>query len=252
MPTDRTKQLVYELDAWYRGHKLRQKDLAAELGLTAQALSEILSLRNRPSSEATLRIVEFLETETMKPHFDDPPGTIDPEEPKTLHQAKEMLSALRAELKSKPTAITAPPLGPWDVVVPEDPVMPATPPPAIPPPATSPTTSVRAKSGFANLSTPDLLANLKAARAVGNNADNVRRLLAEVEARGIMDCSYSTQSPAKPTLRFPTSATTPAAVQAVFDNASMSDLRQMLQTEKDTNLKTVIFKEIKRREQSLR
>jgi hypothetical protein len=100
MPNDRTKQLVYELDSWYRSHTLRQKDLAAALGLTAQALSEILSLRNRPGSEATLRIVEFLEIENMKPHLVDPPAV--PREtnvePKTLGSAKEMLAELRAEI----------------------------------------------------------------------------------------------------------------------------------------------------------
>lgn len=114
MPIDRTKQLVYELDAWYRGHKLRQKDLAAELGLTAQALSEILSLRNRPGSEATLRIVEFLETENMKSELVDPPAmpresTRDPNEPQTLGSAKEMIHDLRQELAQLKAAAAAPP-----------------------------------------------------------------------------------------------------------------------------------------------
>jgi transcriptional regulator with XRE-family HTH domain len=130
MPTDRTKQLVYELDAWYRGHTLRQKDLAAELGLTAQALSEILSLRNRPNSETALRIIEFL-SQTMKTELVDPPtfpaeSTRNPNEPKTLHEAKEMIADLRAQLKSAPPAsttklaVTAPkaatpaPSSPWE------------------------------------------------------------------------------------------------------------------------------------------
>ncbi len=28
MPPERSKQLVFELDAWYRSHTMRQKDLA--------------------------------------------------------------------------------------------------------------------------------------------------------------------------------------------------------------------------------
>jgi hypothetical protein len=34
MPTNRSTQLVFELDAFYRASHMRQKDLADELGLT--------------------------------------------------------------------------------------------------------------------------------------------------------------------------------------------------------------------------
>jgi hypothetical protein len=99
-------------DAWYRSHAMRQKDLASALELSPQALAELLSLRNRPTGEQALRIAEFLETETMKSELVDPPTfpaerTRDPNEPQTLHQAKEMIDALRAELKSKPPAAIA-------------------------------------------------------------------------------------------------------------------------------------------------
>jgi hypothetical protein len=92
MSTDRTAQLVYELDAFYRSHTMRQKDLAAELGLSAQALSEILSLRNRPNSETVLRVIEFLEKENM-------PTTTRPV-PKTLAEARDQLRDLDQQQKS--------------------------------------------------------------------------------------------------------------------------------------------------------
>lgn len=60
MPPERSEQLVYELEAWYRSHSVRQKDLAGSLGMSAQQLSEILSMRNRPTGEQGLRIREFL------------------------------------------------------------------------------------------------------------------------------------------------------------------------------------------------
>jgi hypothetical protein len=50
MPPELSRQLVFDLDCWYRSHKVPQKDLAAELGLSPQQLSEILSLRNRPTT----------------------------------------------------------------------------------------------------------------------------------------------------------------------------------------------------------
>ena len=132
MLTDRTKQLVYELDAWYSGHQVRQKDLAAELQLKPQQLAEILALRNRPTGEQALRIVEFLETESMKSELVDPPkmpqpSVRDPNEPQTLLQAKEQLEAARqtiAQLKSKsaaagptpnPPPAQAPPTNPSDL-----------------------------------------------------------------------------------------------------------------------------------------
>jgi hypothetical protein len=87
MPPERSKQLVYELDAWYRSHTVRQKDLAAALELSPQGLNEILALRNRPSGETALRIVEFLKSKNM---------TTD--KPKTLTAALDQIEALTAEL----------------------------------------------------------------------------------------------------------------------------------------------------------
>ena len=102
MPPERSKQLVDEIRAFYATGTMRQKDLAAALVLSPQALNEILAGRNQPNSETTLRMLEFLQT--MKPQLVDPratprASTRDPNEPKTLQQAKEMIEALRAQLK---------------------------------------------------------------------------------------------------------------------------------------------------------
>ena len=59
-PERRTDQLIFQLDAWYRSHAMRQKDLAGALNMSPQQLSEILALRNRPTGEQALAITEFL------------------------------------------------------------------------------------------------------------------------------------------------------------------------------------------------
>jgi DNA-binding XRE family transcriptional regulator len=119
MPPERSRQLVDEIRAFYATGTMRQKDLAAALGLSPQSLNEILSGRNNPNSETTLRMLEFLQT--MKPQLVDPPAmprvsTRDPNEPKTLHEAKGMIEALRAQLKggavALPVKIVLPPATP--------------------------------------------------------------------------------------------------------------------------------------------
>jgi DNA-binding XRE family transcriptional regulator len=75
MSPGKTQQLVAALRAFYQESPIRQKDLAAALDLSPQALNEILAERNKPNSETTLRILEFLKTENMKPDLFDPPRT---------------------------------------------------------------------------------------------------------------------------------------------------------------------------------
>lgn len=67
MPPERSQQLVFELDAWYRSHSVRQKDLAGLLHMSPQQLAEILSLRNHPTGEQALQILDFLKMENMEP-----------------------------------------------------------------------------------------------------------------------------------------------------------------------------------------
>src|ERR1700722_20011380 len=100
MAPDLTKELVTELRAWYEDQRdLSQKNLARKLYLSPQQLSEIFAGRNRPTGEQVLRIQEFLRTNNMKIDYLDPrtkprPITSDGR-PKTLHEAKGMIEALR-------------------------------------------------------------------------------------------------------------------------------------------------------------
>jgi DNA-binding XRE family transcriptional regulator len=115
MPPERSKLLVDEIRAFHATGTMRQKDLAAALGLSPQSLNEILSGRNNPNSETTLRMLEFLQN--MKPQLVDPPAmprasTRDPNEPKTLHEAKGMIEALRAQLKGCAAPLPCKPASP--------------------------------------------------------------------------------------------------------------------------------------------
>jgi hypothetical protein len=170
-------------------------------------------------------------------------------QPKTLHLAKERIAEQAEEIKqlkslmAKAAAPTVPPPTlPKPTPAPQAIHPTLAPMPAVQSPAPSaipPITTGRAKSAFAHLSNDDLLANLKTARGAGYNTGHVRQLLAEAEARGV---------DLKPALKFPTTATTPAQIRAVFDNTSFEGLREMLQTEGNSPLKMTIFREIKRRE----
>jgi hypothetical protein len=247
MQLDRTAALVARLKEHLAKTQTSQVALSRTLGLSPQNTSLILRGTNCPNSETTLQIaLEILRTNNQ---MDD--------QPKTLHLAKERISEMAEEitqLKSLMAKAAAPAVPPPTLPKPT----PATqaihptpaPKPAVQPPAPSaipPARTGQAKPGFADLSTADLLASLKTARALGDNADDVRRLVAEVEARGA-DRSSSNQPAAKPRLTLPAEANTPALIRAAFDNTSMEGLRQMLQTEGNSPRKMTIFWEIKRRE----
>jgi DNA-binding XRE family transcriptional regulator len=93
MPPERTKELVDQLRAWYKAGTTRQKDLANLLGLTPQALNEILAGRNQPNSETALRILEFLKEQSMiqTPTLNGDIRVDDAGLPVTLLGAKQML-----------------------------------------------------------------------------------------------------------------------------------------------------------------
>src|SRR5271165_1850710 len=104
MSPDLTRELVIDLRAWYEESDVSQKNLARKLYLTPQQLSEIFAGRNRPTGDQVLRIQEFLRTNNMKTDYLDPrakprPTSSNPEQPKSLGQAKEMIEDLRAQLK---------------------------------------------------------------------------------------------------------------------------------------------------------
>jgi hypothetical protein len=195
MPPERTRELVDQLRTWYKNGTTRQMDLAAELGLMPQQLAEILAGRNRPTAEQILTIQDFLKDKNMSIRLapgqkrrtsdDDEPLDHLTAEPNTLAEARDMVDALRAELKSKLAATTAPPLGPWDVVVPDDQE-----PPATTPPATAPTTVglEKAKDTLTSASVEDLIAGIKTARAEGN-LKAVGVIQAELESRVVTSSS---------------------------------------------------------------
>src|SRR6267154_2651676 len=97
----RTDELVEQLRIWYRSHGARQKDLATALGLTPQALAEILGKRNRPNSETTLRILDFLITENMTP-IRPQAGRAPSLEPLSDSESPKEPSAAFAKAKPKP------------------------------------------------------------------------------------------------------------------------------------------------------
>jgi transcriptional regulator with XRE-family HTH domain len=118
MPPERTKVLVYELDAWYRSHNMRQKDLACELGLSPQQLSEILAMRNNPTGEQILIIQDFLKDNPMsseqrvfEPKPDRPPRVDNPNQPRTLGAAQERIDTLNAELARLKSGAPTLPIG---------------------------------------------------------------------------------------------------------------------------------------------
>jgi hypothetical protein len=238
MQLDRTAALVARLKEHLVKTQTSQVALSRTLGLSPQNTSLILRGTNCPNSETTLQIaLEILRTNNQ---MDD--------QPKTLHLAKERISEMAEEitqLKSLMAKAAAPAVPPPTLPKPTPSPQAIHPTPAPKPAAQLPAPSAippipagRAKSAFANLSNDDLLANLKTARGAGYNADHVRQLMAEVETRGV---------DLKPALKFPATATTPAAIQAVFNNTSFEGLREMLQTEQDPAMKKTLFLEIQRR-----
>lgn len=78
---------------------MRQKDLAGELGLTAQQLAELLARRSKPTGAQALRILDFLTTKTIMTPTDETPIDAHNGRPNSLLEAREMLDLLRQELK---------------------------------------------------------------------------------------------------------------------------------------------------------
>jgi DNA-binding XRE family transcriptional regulator len=116
MQLGRTSKLVSRLKAYLETTKTTQVALAKELSLSPQGLSLILQGRNSPSSETALQITELLKDNPMSIRLapgqkrgtsnddDDEPLDHLTAEANTLSEAREMIDALRAELKGKPAA----------------------------------------------------------------------------------------------------------------------------------------------------
>jgi len=139
-------------------HSTPQKSLALTLGLTPQGLSEIFAGRNRPNSETTLRMLEFLQTNmksetiglpNLRTVCDEPDERLDlvTGKPKTLGAAKELIDDLRAQLKTQSVAV--PPTAKVPIVLKA-----ATAPTPTPPPAQMPPIDPSAAPGFKRVQSP--------------------------------------------------------------------------------------------------
>ena len=110
MQLERTARLVKRLKAYCEENEILQKTLASQLGLSPQGIFEIFKGNNSPSAETALHIIEIIEPQFMRTIVDPPAmpraNTRDRSEPKTLHEAKGMVEALRAQLKGG--AVTSP------------------------------------------------------------------------------------------------------------------------------------------------
>ena len=286
MPPERTKQLVYELEAWYRSRNVRQKDLASALELTPQALSEILALRNRPTAEQILIIQDFLKDKNMSIRLapgqkrrtsndDDEPLNFLTDEPNTLCQAREMVDALRAELKSKPApaiAITPAPPEPTDSQPAPQAIQP------IPAPAPKPTVHLPAASmatpSIETLSIAELRCGLQNAKDASQQSVYYQELKRrepltskardfhappgmELVSTAEMDALQRAVEKGRSRTRQSLAATsaTPAAGSPVFmirpesPVTALDRLRCELNAEKDTAKRTALYKQIKGMEQ---
>ncbi|MGA8477041.1 MAG: helix-turn-helix transcriptional regulator [Chthoniobacterales bacterium] len=66
MSPARTQQLIAEVQAWCKTHQIKKKELAAMLGMTPQALNDVLSGRNQPTGERALHMQELLKTKPKR------------------------------------------------------------------------------------------------------------------------------------------------------------------------------------------
>jgi transcriptional regulator with XRE-family HTH domain len=253
------------ISAWLNGSRMMSLDQYFEVLSAIEQSTDTQFLKDNPMNRPPV----FNAPVNHPPAFDSAhPGlrkaaTDDDEpivlgsdgQPKTLASAKELLLKAHGDIAGLQNEVTrlraaAPTPRAITSLPPPPPPPSATVPPATVPPATATTPATvgaaRAKATLASASTADLLNALILARKEGNIkvADQIQ---AEVRARAETGSS-SRQPPAKPTLTLPATATTPAAIRTVFDNSSMTDLRAMLQTEKDSRRRMTIFREIKRRE----
>jgi hypothetical protein len=261
MPFERSKQLVYELDAWYRGHTVRQKDLAAVLGLSPQGLAEILALRNKPTGEQALRIAEFLNNNTMNTSV---------ESPRTLAAAKEKIAELTAELKTKNT-----PAAPAKIAVPAPAARAAVTTPMPAAVAKVPTQAMTAWEKEVARAQAAATANLSSLPMELQTADQLRsalnaekdpnargRIYGILKARQAQANDAPTFDPEKdlnnfkklevvtppPPKSLPADADTPVLIQKILDVTNFTDLQSMLGNPSLSPIQhSLVYSEMRRR-----
>jgi transcriptional regulator with XRE-family HTH domain len=57
---ERTQRLISRFEDWRKRHRIKQKDVAVELGMTPQQLNDILKGRTQPTGEQALHIQEMM------------------------------------------------------------------------------------------------------------------------------------------------------------------------------------------------
>lgn len=66
MSPERTRRLITEVVAWIRANHIKQKDLAATLGMSPQQLNNILKDRTDPTGEQTLHLEELIKQQQRR------------------------------------------------------------------------------------------------------------------------------------------------------------------------------------------
>jgi DNA-binding XRE family transcriptional regulator len=119
MPPAQVQELVAETKAWYEAHKhdTRQRDLAEKLGVSPTGLCQIFAGKNAPSASTALAMIRFLEENNMKTTtYLDPRAT--PRQaagnpgPKTLTEARDLISELQLQILELKAAAVTPPAKP--------------------------------------------------------------------------------------------------------------------------------------------
>jgi len=255
LSTDEYGRLIGQLRTWCKASHGRQKELATRLEVSPQLVSDWLSGHRTVSLDEWTQIQPIIQSAGSQFPKDNPmstpvfepkadrPSRSGPNEPKTLHDAKEMIGELRAELASaKAAPIVAPPV--------KLPPAPSVKPPAAP--ALPPTTlnTERAKGKLANATVEDLRAGLKEARAQGN-LEAVNVIMGELQSRVVSNSSNDRSGISAP-VALPVEANSPAGIKKVFDETSTAGLREMINSEKSPERRMLIYREIQAREKSLK
>ena len=66
MSPARVRRLIAEVEAWRKANHIKQKDLAASLGMSPQQLNNIIQDREDPTGEQTLHMQELIRTKPVE------------------------------------------------------------------------------------------------------------------------------------------------------------------------------------------
>jgi transcriptional regulator with XRE-family HTH domain len=66
MSPARIRRLIAEVEAWRKANHIKQKDLAASLGMSPQQLNNIIQDREDPTGEQALHMQELIRTKPVE------------------------------------------------------------------------------------------------------------------------------------------------------------------------------------------